>query len=74
MNPTIKTWNVNPLDTGPIYPFVGWETGMFIACSAFFVAFMVWKFRTERAKYTSQSIALRNSNALHRLLDKNLDQ
>jgi hypothetical protein len=73
MNPTIETWNINPLDTGPIYPFVGWETGMFVACMGFCVAFMVWKFRSESAKYASQVRDLRNSNRLRRLLDENND-
>ena len=73
MNPTIETWNVNPLDTGPIYPFVGWEMGMFVACTAFCVAFLVWKFRTESAKYAAQARDLRNSNDLHRLPDGNND-
>jgi hypothetical protein len=73
MSPTIETWNINPLDTGPIYPFVGWETGMFVACAAFWVAFMVWKFRSESTKYAGQVRNLRNSDELHRLLNENND-
>ncbi|MEO2034879.1 MAG: hypothetical protein ABGZ35_22595 [Planctomycetaceae bacterium] len=69
MNPTIETWNVNPLDTGPIYPLVGWEMEMFIGCAAFCLGFMVWKFRTESAKYAAQTVDLQKSNELHRLLD-----
>lgn len=68
MNPTIETWNINPLDTGPIYPLVGWEMGMFIACAAFCLGFMVWKFRTESAKYAVQTGDLQKSDELHRLL------
>ena len=73
MSPTIESWNINPLDTGPIYPFVGWETGMFAACVAFSVGFLVWKFRTESAKYASHAQDLRKSNELYRLLDHNDD-
>jgi len=72
MNPTIETWDINPLETGPIYPFVGLETGMFIACIAFSVAFMVWKFRTESAKYAAQARDLRSSG-LRGLLDDHDD-
>ena len=69
MNPTIPTWSGNPLDIGPIYPFVGWEMGMFVACAAFCVGFMAWKFRMENEKYATHARGLRNSNELHRLLD-----
>ena len=53
MDPTIKNWNINPLDVGPIYPFVGAEMLMCAACAAFCAAFMIWKFRMETAKYAS---------------------
>ena len=73
MNPTIETWNVNPTDVGPIYPFVGWEREMLVACAAFCLAFMVWKFRTESDRYAARARELRNSNELHRLLDDSKD-
>ena len=49
----IETWNVNPMDVGPIYPFVGWEVLMFAACVLFFVFFLVWKITSENAKYAA---------------------
>ena len=56
MNSTgpIGNWNINPTEVGPLYPFVGWEVLMVVVCVAFFLAFMVWKFATENAKYSEQ--------------------
>ncbi len=71
MNPTIESWNVNWPDVGPIYPFLGGESLMFAACVAFFVAFLIWKFRTENAKYATASRKLREPNELHRALTMN---
>ena len=68
MNPTIESWNVNWPDVGPIYPFLGGEFLMFAACVAFFVAFLIWKFRSESAKYAANARKLRESNELHRAL------
>jgi hypothetical protein len=71
MSPTIESWNINPLDVGPIYPFVGWEGPMCAAGLAFCVAFMVWKLRTENAKYSAAAEKLRNSNELQEALNTN---
>jgi hypothetical protein len=54
MNPTIETWQRNPLDVGPLYPLAGWEVPMFFACVIFCVAFMIWKFAVENAQYASK--------------------
>lgn len=50
----VETWSANPLDLGPLYPFVGWEMPMAGICLAVFAAFMVWKFKSESDKYASQ--------------------
>ncbi len=70
MGPTgpIESWNINPIDVGPIYPFVGWEILMFVASVAFCVAFMVWKFKTESAKYAAKAQELRESDELAKTL------
>lgn len=68
MQPTITNWNVNPQDIGPMYPLVGWEMPMFIACAAFCIGFMVWKFVTENAKYESKVQQLRARGVLSRAL------
>jgi hypothetical protein len=71
MNSTgpIENWNNNPTEVGPLYPFVGWEMLMIVVCLAFFLAFMVWKFATENAKYAEQVQNLRASNDLSKAPD-----
>lgn len=68
MSPTIETWNINPLEVGPIYPFVGGEMLMAAAGAAFCAFFLIWKLRTENAKYAAASQKLRNSNELQAAL------
>ena len=60
----VESWNVNPIDVGPIYPFVGWETLMFAACVAFCIGFIVWKISTETANYAAKAQQLRDPNEL----------
>ena len=67
----IETWNNNPTDVGPIYPFAGWETWMFAACVAFCIVFFIWKFRTESAKYAKAAQHLREPKALENALAVN---
>ena len=50
----VETWQGNPLELGPLYPFVGAEAIMFVASLTVFVAFLVWKFKWEQAKYDQQ--------------------
>lgn len=50
----IESWNVNPTEVGPLYPFAGWEILMFAVCVAFSVFFMIWKFRTENTYYDAK--------------------
>jgi len=63
--------SINPVDMGPIYPLVGWETLMFMVCVAFCVVFMVWKFRMENAKYRATAARLRESDVLSKTLAMN---
>lgn len=46
----ITTWHVNPLDLGPLYPFVGFELALVVVCAVFWIAYTVWqiKFEDER--------------------------
>lgn len=66
MNSTglVHSWNVNLSELGPIYPFVGWEGTMLAVCAAMCVAFMIWKFATETAKYAERVEELRAPGAL----------
>jgi hypothetical protein len=63
----IESWTADPSQMGPLYPFVGWEPVMFGACLAFCVAFTVWKFVSENAKYDKKVIELRENGDLHQM-------
>ncbi len=56
---TIETWQTNPADIGPLYPYVGTELLLCALCAIFFVGFLIWKFKTENKIYNRQSEALR---------------
>lgn len=47
----VTSWSENVKELGPIYPFVGYELWMFLACVVFCVGFLVWKFYSEHRKY-----------------------
>ncbi len=53
MKPTIENWTEDVAEIGPLYPFVGWEVPMGLACAAVCIAFLVWKFRSENATYAA---------------------
>ena len=57
MPPTgpIENWQANPLELGPLYPFVEWEVAMSVICLFIFVVFIVWKFKSEGEEYKSQT-------------------
>ena len=67
----IDSWTTNPLEVGPIYPFVGSERLMMAGCAAYFVAFMVWKLSTESTKYAQRVRHLREQDELTKALAVN---
>ncbi len=60
----IESWNINPTEVGPIYPFTGWTVLMFVACAVFCVTFMVWKFFSENSSYAARAAQLRDSDEM----------
>lgn len=54
MQPTIESWQTNPLEIGPIYPWVSLEVWMVTVATLFFVYFMAWKLASENRKYNQQ--------------------
>jgi hypothetical protein len=60
----VASWAAQLQDLGPIYPFVGWEWLMLAACMAFCLAFVVWKFVTETARYAERTRELQQPGAL----------
>lgn len=64
----VESWTQNPIDLGPIYPFVGWEMFMFLVCLAICIALAIWKITSESAHYASQVRQLKESSELERIL------
>ena len=56
MNSTglIHSWSETPNQWGPLYPFVGYENGMLLACVLLCVGFLIWKFLDEHKRYQSE--------------------
>ena len=59
MEPTIENWSANPIEVGPIYPWVGLEVWMVIAAALAFLFFLAWKFKTESHHYDELAAQLR---------------
>ena len=55
MKPTIDNWQTNPLETGPLYPWAGWEAALVVAALLFFLYFLIWKLKSENRHY-AQSV------------------
>lgn len=74
MNKTgnVESWVDRPLEIGPIYPFVGWEIWMYLACVLFCIALMVWKIQNENALYAGKVRRLKETGELSRILRGNL--
>ena len=61
MVPTVDSWRNNPVELGPLYPLVGYEFVMFVACAAALLGFLVWKFRSEDAHYGQMVAELKHN-------------
>tara|TARA_B100001146_G_scaffold194982_1_gene182400 strand:- start:109 stop:339 length:231 start_codon:yes stop_codon:yes gene_type:complete len=48
---TVDSWAGNPLEVGPMYPWVGFEVGFFLVSLALWIGWMVWLLKTEGAAY-----------------------
>lgn len=54
----VTSWSGNPLEQGPLYPFVGSEMILFLICIALWVAFTVWQLKFETGCYSKEAQAL----------------
>ena len=61
----VETWKGDPLDLGPLYPFVGYELLMFGVCAFICLAFLVWKVISENEKYKRQASKIRQGAGRH---------
>ena len=59
MKPTIENWQANPIEIGPIYPWVGQEVWMVIAATLFCLFFLAWKLKSESRHYDEMTKQLR---------------
>jgi len=57
----IESWAGNPLDIGPMYPFVGWELSMFVVCVTLCVAMTIWKIVHEQKQHAKEARMLRET-------------
>ena len=50
----IENWTENPLEIGPMYPFVGVEMALFAMSFALVVLYMLWQLRHEARTYEQE--------------------
>ncbi len=56
---TIDSWAGNPLEVGPMYPWVGFEVGFFLVSLALWICWMVWLLKTEGTVYLHEAQRLK---------------
>ena len=54
----VTSWSGNPLEQGPLYPFVGSEMILVVICVALWVAFTLWQLKFETDSYGKEEQAL----------------
>ena len=62
--PPIENWTGNPTEIGPMYPFVGLEIFLFIACAVGTILYIVWQARFEKRAYDREAAALADQAVL----------
>jgi len=65
----IESWVENPLNIGPLYPFVGWEVTLFVLCFALCAAFTIWKIVHEKKQHDAEAQDLRQSGNVVDMLE-----
>ena len=54
----VETWMGNPLDIGPMYPFVGSEWLFLLISVIGWLVWHIWQIKSENATYDEQSSQL----------------
>ena len=70
----VESWNGNPLDMGPLYPFVGTEIPLFLVCFAFWIVYTVWQMKSERRAYRMEVQELSKEKTLDRTIESNRER
>jgi hypothetical protein len=67
--PTISSWQINPLEVGPLYPLVGSEGIMVAICGAVWLLYTIWQFKFEYERCSRESRHLSKSEVLSDAID-----
>ena len=54
----IENWLGNPLEIGPMYPFVGLEMVLFVVSFALAILYTIWQLRFEARTFEEEARAL----------------
>lgn len=65
----VSSWQVNPLDLGPLYPFVGFEFVLVGICAMFWIGYTVWQIRFEHERCRRESDYLARAGILGRAVE-----
>ena len=65
----IGSWLVNPLDLGPLYPFVGFEVALVTICAVFWAVYVVWQIRFEHERCGREAKRLSGLGVLPKAID-----
>ena len=56
---TIESWAGNPLELGPLYPWLGSEVVLFLVSLVLWLCWMVWHIKTEGYAYSQEAKMLK---------------
>ena len=70
----VESWNGNPLDLGPLYPFVGMEIPIFLVSFIFWILYTVWQMKSEHRMYRMEMQVLSKEDKLNRTIESNRDR
>jgi hypothetical protein len=66
----VESWAGRILDIGPIYPFVGSETFLFILGLIFWVGWHIWQTRIETKEFEEDLARIKRAGGVSRALDQ----
>ena len=67
----IENWTGNPVEVGPMYPFVGYEVHLFLICFVLWIVYTIWQMKFEASKYSEEVAMLSGSDQLEKTIEIN---
>jgi hypothetical protein len=67
----IENWTGNPMEVGPMYPFVGYEVHLFLICVVLWIVYTIWQMKFEASKYSEEVATLSTGDQLEKTIAKN---